>query len=82
MGQSILEALPSQEVPYEQTDPFILVHEGRVRLADLANVDTKHPHRGFDNLWYVLEGSVSTGHSTAPDGAMERHDCPRERCWR
>jgi redox-sensitive bicupin YhaK (pirin superfamily) len=69
-------------VPYEQTDPFILVHEGRVRLSDLANVDTKHPHRGFDNLWYVLEGSVSTGHSTAPGGAMERHDCPRERCWR
>src|ERR687895_1830910 len=37
-----------------------------------GDVDTKHPHRGFDNLWYVLEGSVSTGHSTGPDGAMER----------
>ena len=31
-----------------------------------------HPHRGFDNLWYVLEGAVSTGHSTGPDAAMER----------
>lgn len=72
MGQPILEALPSREVPYEQVDPFILVHEGRVRLSDLANVDTRHPHRGFDNLWYVLEGSVSTGHSTGPGGAMER----------
>jgi redox-sensitive bicupin YhaK (pirin superfamily) len=72
MGQPILEALPSQEVPYEQVDPFILVHEGRVRLSEFANVDTKHPHRGFDNLWYVLEGAVSTGHSTGPDGAMER----------
>jgi quercetin 2,3-dioxygenase len=72
MGQPILEALPSRAAPYEQTDPFILVHEGRVRLADFANVDTKHPHRGFDNLWYVLEGSVSTGHSTGPDGSMER----------
>jgi hypothetical protein len=72
MGQRILEALPSRGVPYEQVDPFILVHEGRVRLSDFANVDTKHPHRGFDNLWYVLEGSVSTGHSTGPDGAMER----------
>jgi len=66
------EALPSPEVPYEQVDPFILVHEGRVRLSDFANVDTKHPHRGFDNLWYVLDGSVSTGHSTGPGGAMER----------
>jgi len=72
MGQPILEALPSPAASYEQTDPFILVHEGRLRLSDLANVDTKHPHRGFDNLWYVLEGSVSTGHSTGPDGAMER----------
>jgi hypothetical protein len=72
MGQPILEALPSRAAPYERVDPFILVHEGRVRLSDLANVDTKHPHRGFDNLWYVLEGSVSTGHSTGPDGAMER----------
>ena len=72
MGQPILEALPSREAPYEQVDPFLLVHEGRVRLSALANVDTKHPHRGFDNLWYVLEGSVSTGHSTGPGGAMER----------
>jgi len=72
MGQPILEALPSRGAPYEQVDPFLLVHEGRVRLSDLANVDTKHPHRGFDNLWYILEGSVSTGHSTGPGGAMER----------
>jgi redox-sensitive bicupin YhaK (pirin superfamily) len=72
MGQSVLEALPSRDVPYEQVDPFILVHEARLRLSDLKDVDTKHPHRGFDNLWYILEGSVSTGHSTGPGGAMER----------
>ncbi|HMJ01004.1 MAG TPA: pirin-like C-terminal cupin domain-containing protein [Gaiellaceae bacterium] len=72
MGLPILEALPSRTVPYEQVDPFILVHEGRLRLSDLKGKDTKHPHRGFDNLWYVLEGSVSTGHSTGPGGAMER----------
>ena len=72
MGFPILEALPSLRVPYEQVDPFILVHEGRLRLSDMKGVDTRHPHRGFDNLWYVLEGSVSTGHSTGPGGAMER----------
>jgi quercetin 2,3-dioxygenase len=71
-GQPILEALPSRGVSYEAVDPFILLHEGRVRVADFANVDTKHAHRGFDNLWYVLEGSASTGHSTGPNGAMER----------
>ena len=72
MGFPILEALPSRAVPYDQVDPFILVHEGRLRLSDMKGVDTRHPHRGFDNLWYVLEGTVSTGHSTGPGGAMER----------
>ena len=72
MGFPVLEALPSRSVPYAQVDPFILLHEARLRLSDLANVDTRHPHRGFDNIWYVLEGSASTGHSTGPGGAMER----------
>jgi redox-sensitive bicupin YhaK (pirin superfamily) len=72
MGQPVLEALPSRGAPYEKVDPFILVHEARMRLSDMKNVDTKHPHRGFDNLWYLVEGSVSTGHSTGPGGAMER----------
>jgi redox-sensitive bicupin YhaK (pirin superfamily) len=72
MGFPVLEALPSRSVPYERVDPFILVHEGRMRLSDMTNVDTKHPHRGFDNLWYVIEGSASTGHSTGPGGAIER----------
>jgi quercetin 2,3-dioxygenase len=72
MGFPILEALPSRTVPYDRVDPFILVHEARLRLADMRDVDTKHPHRGFDNLWYVLEGSASTGHSTGPGGEMER----------
>lgn len=72
MGMPILEALPSRGAPYEQVDPFILVHEARIRLSDVANIDTKHPHRGFDNLWYLLDGAVSTGHSTGPGGAMER----------
>ncbi len=72
MGFPVLEALPSRTVPYEQVDPFILVHEARMRLSEVGKVDTKHPHRGFDNLWYVIEGSASTGHSTGPDGAIER----------
>jgi quercetin 2,3-dioxygenase len=72
MGFPVLEALPSRSVPYERVDPFILVHESRLRLADMKGVDTRHPHRGFDNLWYVIEGSASTGHSTGPGGATER----------
>ncbi|HEY6678306.1 MAG TPA: pirin-like C-terminal cupin domain-containing protein [Actinomycetota bacterium] len=76
MGMPVLEALPSRSVPYEDVDPFILVHEGRFRLSEMAGKDTKHPHRGFDNLWYVLQGSASTGHSTGPDGSIERAQLP------
>jgi quercetin 2,3-dioxygenase len=72
MGFPVLEALPSRRIPYNRVDPFLLIHEGRMRLSEVAKVDTRHPHRGFDNLWYILEGSVSTGHSTGPNGAMER----------
>src|SRR5881628_3056162 len=72
MGMPVLGAVPSRRATYEQTDPFILVHEGRFRLSEMAGKDTKHPHRGFDNLWYVLQGSASTGHSTGPGGSIER----------
>jgi hypothetical protein len=73
MGLDILEPLPSRDIPYEQVDPFILVHEGVVPITpEWASRDTKHPHRGFDNLWYLVAGAASTGHSTGPDGAIER----------
>jgi redox-sensitive bicupin YhaK (pirin superfamily) len=72
MGMPVLEALPSRGAPYEVVDPFILVHEGRFRLSEMAGKDTKHPHRGFDNLWYVLQGSASTGHTSGPGGSVER----------
>lgn len=72
MGLEILEPLPSAHIPYSQVDPFILVHEGVVPANFGASVDTTHPHRGFDNLWYAISGSSSTGHSTGPGGSMER----------
>ena len=73
MGLDILESLPSTRIPYAQVDPFILVHEGVVPITpERASLDTKHPHRGFDNLWYIVAGSASTGHNTGPGGAMER----------
>jgi redox-sensitive bicupin YhaK (pirin superfamily) len=73
MGLDVLEPLPSRNIPYSLVDPFILVHEGVMPITpEWALLDTKHPHRGFDNLWYVVAGAASTGHSTGPGGAMER----------
>jgi len=76
MGFEILEPLPARSVPYDRVDPFILVHEARFRLSELQDVDTRHPHRGFDNLWYILQGSASTGHSTGPGGSIEHARLP------
>src|SRR5260370_18615650 len=73
MGLEILEPLPSGHIPYELVDPFILVHEAEIAITpERAAWDHKPPHRGFDNLWYLIAGEASTGHSTGPGGAMER----------
>jgi quercetin 2,3-dioxygenase len=72
MGMPVLEALPSRGAAYELVDPFILLHEAQFPLSQMVGKDTRHPHRGFDNIWYVLQGSASTGHSTGPDGSTER----------
>jgi len=73
MGLEVLEPVPARNVPYELSDPYILVHEATVPInAERAKLDTTHPHRGFDNLWYILSGSASTGHSTGPGGTFER----------
>jgi redox-sensitive bicupin YhaK (pirin superfamily) len=73
MSVEVLEPLPSRRIPYALVDPYILVHEAVVRITrEQASLDTKHQHRGFDNLWYAISGSSSTGHSTGPGGAMER----------
>jgi redox-sensitive bicupin YhaK (pirin superfamily) len=73
MGNRVLESLPSRNIPYSIVDPFILVHEAVVQISpEQASMDTTHPHRGFDNIWYAISGSSSTGHSTGPGGAMER----------
>jgi len=73
MGIQVLESLPGMEIPYSLVDPFILVHEAVMPITpEWAKRDTEHPHRGFDNLWYVLAGEASTGHSTGPGGTMER----------
>jgi len=76
MGLPVWEALPARDVPYQLSDPFILLHEASLHPSQLSNLDTEHPHRGFDNLWYILKGSSSTGHTTGPGGAIERADLP------
>jgi redox-sensitive bicupin YhaK (pirin superfamily) len=73
MGNQVLESLPSRHIPYLLVDPYILIHEAEVKVDPAVPAqDTTHPHRGFDNMWYAISGSSSTGHSTGPGGAFER----------
>src|SRR4029077_6753117 len=73
MGLEVLEPVPARNVPYELSDPYILVNEATVPIdPERAKLDTTRPHRGFDNLWYILSGDASTGHSTGPGGSFER----------
>jgi redox-sensitive bicupin YhaK (pirin superfamily) len=73
MGNQVLESLPLAGIPYSIVDPYILVHEATIKISpEQANQDTTHPHRGFDNLWYAISGSSSTGHSTGPGGTFQR----------
>jgi redox-sensitive bicupin YhaK (pirin superfamily) len=73
MGNQVLESLPSRHIPYSLVDPYILVHEADLKIdPNQESQDTTHPHRGFDNLWYAISGSSSTGHSTGPGGEFER----------
>jgi redox-sensitive bicupin YhaK (pirin superfamily) len=73
MGNQVLESLPSRHIPYSLVDPYILVHEAEVKVdPNVEAQDTTHPHRGFDNMWYAITGSSSTGHSTGPGGTFER----------
>ena len=76
MGLPVWESLPARDVPYSLSDPYILLHEATLRPSQMADLDTEHPHRGFDNLWYILKGSSSTGHTTGPGGSLERADLP------
>ena len=71
MGFPVLEALPCRGAPYELTDPFILVHEGRLRSSERAGVDTRHPPPRLRQPVVRDPGSASTGHSTGPGGSFE-----------
>src|SRR2546427_12268404 len=77
MGFPVWEALPARDEPYELSDPFRLVHAATLKSSPaIANLDTEHPHRGFDNLWYVLKGTTGTGHQRGPAGSIDRSRFP------
>lgn len=64
-GIPVRRALPSSAATYDLVDPFLLLDDARLSIGEDAPSFSKHPHRGFEIVTYMLLGSM--GHM-AEDG--------------
>ena len=73
-GFLVHRPFPSADLPH--IDPFLLLDEmGPANLSPLeARGAPDHPHRGFETVTYVLEGSIEHLDSTGKGGRIEPGD--------
>lgn len=73
-GFLVHRPFPSGHLPH--VDPFLLLDE--MGPADLSPLEARgapdHPHRGFETVTYVLEGSIEHLDSTGKGGRIEPGD--------
>ncbi|CAA9295391.1 MAG: hypothetical protein AVDCRST_MAG77-5156 [uncultured Chloroflexi bacterium] len=64
-GVPVTRVLPSREATYRMVDPWLLLDEFKMDSFGGAEAFPPHPHRGFEIVTYMIEG---TGHHTDSEG--------------
>ncbi|HEU5318925.1 MAG TPA: pirin family protein [Chloroflexota bacterium] len=64
-GVPVTRVLPSRDAPYRMVDPWLLLDEFKMESFGGGESFPPHPHRGFEIVTYMIQGS---GHHTDSEG--------------
>jgi redox-sensitive bicupin YhaK (pirin superfamily) len=70
-GVPVRRVLPSRSVPYAGVDPFLLLDHFRAERSAMEEGFPPHPHRGFEIVTYILEGSARHSDSEGNDATVK-----------
>jgi len=59
------------QVPYPNSDPFILLMDDMLDKKDTNPVGGPHPHAGFETVTLILEGELGNGDHTMKAGDLQ-----------
>src|SRR5213592_4652611 len=69
-GVPVRRVLPSRTVPYGQVDPFLLLDHFQMEDMGSGESFPPHPHRGFEIITYMLQGTGSHSDSEGNQGTV------------
>ena len=69
-GVPVRRVLPSREFAYQLVDPFLLLDHFRMDQPMSGESFPPHPHRGFEIITYMLQGSAHHSDSEGNEGEV------------